>query len=1345
MRKTRKILLFTASMAIVMAVMLLTSHTVLAEGEFAGGTGTLDDPWLIETPEQLASIADAAYIGGHFKLIANIDLSEYLSEGGDGWNDGAGWEPVGTWVSPIDPGNPFTGSFDGDGHTISNLYINRDGTEGVGLFGYTNGAVIKNVRLENSDITGTGYVGSLVGYNKDGTINSSSSDFAEISGYSSIGGLIGQNQSGTIIDSNAAGNVTATFCSVGGLVGNNFFGEITNSYAQVDVQGDYMVGGLAGGNSYGSIESSYATGSVSDIAIPDPESEGYFGGLAGRNNDDATITDSYATGSVDGTNYVGGLTGSNEEGGTITNSYVIGNVNGNNYVGGLTGMNLDGGEIIESFAIADVTGVNYVGGLAGYNFLTDPEFDNPLIAGCYAKGTVEGTQHIGGLAGANGNGTITHAYAAGAVTGGSNVGGLVGSNDMTITASYYDSVTTGQSDTGKGEPETTEDMQLRSTYVNWNFLNIWGVAENEDYPVLRWQDGAPQSGFDVTAANPAYMGVEFQLSISQAKGEDGDALNGDVSVRVHSETQDEDVIESGINFSGGAAAVPVTLDTSGINDLRIYIDGVSYSNLLTVELLAVESIAVTNPPDKTTYYVGDTLNLTGLEVTGTYSGGFTAVLPITMDNISGFDSSAADTDQTVTVTIAGMTATFTVDIIESLYKSIAVSNPPDKTTYYVGESLELEGLKVIGILDDDSTEKLAITMANISGFDSSAADTGQVVTVTYQGRTATFTVDIIQVTYTVSYNANGGTGAPPTEANKAEGDIFTAASADSLTPPSGKQFVEWNTNADATGTGYAEGAEVTMSAANLTLYAIWEDIPYVPSGNANLSGLSLSAGTLSPAFSQAVTGYSASVGNSVSGIEVTPATADGNATVTVNGIGVADGSSGFVNLNIGINTITIVVTAENGSMKVYTIAVNRASSGGGGGGSGGGGGDNSGTQVPVPSPTSSVDSRGNITAVPKLDVKTGVASSSIDKSTLDKAFENLAESIDGKKTIVITIPEMKGAGAYELTLPASALSSTEANTQLEINTNIAVVTLPTNMLTQETAAGAENISLTIAQADVSGLDEETRDRIGDRPVISLSLKVDGVPYAWHNEKAPVTVSIPYTPTAQELADPEHITIWYIDGDGNVVEVPSGKYDPASGTVTFSTTHFSDFAVVYVAKTFEDLEGVAWARKPIEVLASKGILKGISEKEYAPQTNITRADFLYYLVRTLGVDAKLEGNFDDIRWDAYYYKEIGIAKKLGITNGTGNNEFSPDDSITRMDMMVLTERALRMLKKLDTQGKASDLEKFTDKSLIAAYATDSIASVVKEGLIIGSGDRINPLGNTTRAEAAVFLHRIYNKY
>ena len=183
-------------------------------------------------------------------------------------------------------------------------------------------------------------------------------------------------------------------------------------------------------------------------------------------------------------------------------------------------------------------------------------------------------------------------------------------------------------------------------------------------------------------------------------------------------------------------------------------------------------------------------------------------------------------------------------------------------------------------------------------------------------------------------------------------------------------------------------------------------------------------------------------------------------------------------------------------------------------------------------------------------------------------------------------------------------------------------------------------------------------------------------------------------------------------------------------------------MVYVTKTFDDLDSVPWARKAIELLASKGIIRGKTETEYAPQTNISRAEFLYSLVRTLGVTASFDENFDDIEIGAYYYKELGIAKKIGIAKGIGNNKFSPNASITRQDLMVLAERALRMLKKLETHGGDSDLDRFEDKSLIAEYAIDSIASLVKEGLIVGSENRINPLDNTSRAEAAVFLYRIY---
>ena len=379
-----------------------------------------------------------------------------------------------------------------------------------------------------------------------------------------------------------------------------------------------------------------------------------------------------------------------------------------------------------------------------------------------------------------------------------------------------------------------------------------------------------------------------------------------------------------------------------------------------------------------------------------------------------------------------------------------------------------------------------------------------------------------------------------------------------------------------------------------------------------------------------------------------------------------------------------------------------------------------------------------------IDTRERVASARMDASTLDKAFNENGTDSGEAKTVKFTMPEAAGVDNYMLELPASVLAMKNPDRTIELKTEAGTVTLPGNMLEGTGLEDAGLIGISIGKGNKSSLPGEVKEAIGDRPLVQLTLTIDGKETEWNNPDAPVTVSIPYIPTAEELADPEHITIWYIDGSGTAVSVPSGKYDVVTGTVTFRTTHFSKFAAVYVTKTFDDLKGAAWAKNSIEVLASKGILKGQSEKGYAPQTNITRADFLYFLIKTLDVHVKSEGNFDDISKDAYYYKEIAIAKELGITGGTGKNKFNPHAGITRQDMMVLTERALRMVGTLEAQGTDSDLDVFADKSLVASYAVDGVASVIKEGLIIGSGGYIDPLRKTTRAEAAVFLYRLYNK-
>lgn len=178
-------------------------------------------------------------------------------------------------------------------------------------------------------------------------------------------------------------------------------------------------------------------------------------------------------------------------------------------------------------------------------------------------------------------------------------------------------------------------------------------------------------------------------------------------------------------------------------------------------------------------------------------------------------------------------------------------------------------------------------------------------------------------------------------------------------------------------------------------------------------------------------------------------------------------------------------------------------------------------------------------------------------------------------------------------------------------------------------------------------------------------------------------------------------------------------------------------------SFTDLAGYKWASMEIEALASAGIIKGTSSTTFSPGAPVTRADFITLLVRALKLDADIDSNFSDVQQSDYYYKEVGIAKKLGIALGTGNNQLEPRISISRQDMMVLAARAMKKAGTIQEE-QVSDLSSFHDSKEVAAYAIKPLAQLVKEGIIKGDNGMIKPRGTAIRAEAAVIIYRILNK-
>ena len=397
------------------------------------------------------------------------------------WTDGTGWDPI----------RIYGAIFDGNGHTISNLFISRT-TDSVGLFAKIESkGQIRTTNLDKVNVTGRNSVGGLVGVSL-GTIFGSHVT-GRVSGENSVGGLAG-GASGRTSDSSAAVSVSGKI-HVGGLVGRNVLrGVVIDNYATAEVSGEELVGGLVGRND-GLVFGSYATGSVSG--------ESSMGGLAGHNN--GRITGSYATSSVTGKREVGGLAGLNER--SIIGSYATGGVFGTKSVGGLAGLNR--GTIFGSYAAGDVAGRSTVGGLAGLN--------NGRITGSYATGSVAGKGEVGGLAGYFSRmARIDFSYATGRVSGRRSVGGLAGSGHGEIRSSFWDTQTSGQQSGVGGSSsnwveedsdvygKTTDELQSPTDYTGiysaWDtdldnadrdddettgVDRVWDFGTATEYPRLR--------------------------------------------------------------------------------------------------------------------------------------------------------------------------------------------------------------------------------------------------------------------------------------------------------------------------------------------------------------------------------------------------------------------------------------------------------------------------------------------------------------------------------------------------------------------------------------------------------------------------------------------------------------------------------------------------------------------------------------------------------------------------------------------------------------------------------------------------------------------------------------------
>ncbi|MCD9025028.1 S-layer homology domain-containing protein [Cohnella silvisoli] len=469
-----------------------------------------------------------------------------------------------------------------------------------------------------------------------------------------------------------------------------------------------------------------------------------------------------------------------------------------------------------------------------------------------------------------------------------------------------------------------------------------------------------------------------------------------------------------------------------------------------------------------------------------------------------------------------------------------------------------------------------------------------------------------------------------------------------------------------------------------------------------------------------------------------------------------------------------VVAGQASTVATTTFAVTASGSGGTGGTGGGtdtgtiggtGGGSVTGTITPPVSTKPGVVLVGlskNVTSEVKAADGTVTTTVTQDAGTLAEAFKQLAAQPNSNNAPVAVIKIDNKEGSVKVNLPASALadaSVTTPNALVSIETNSGSYSLPLSIF--DFASLAKNLGVSIndlvihidispVAPDLNALiqasaEKEGGNRSGDAVAFTITVGGTGNNVELNDFGATYVTRTILLPNA---VDPNHTTgVLYDPGTGQISFVPSVFGAPnANGQVEANLMRNGNsiYSVITMDKTFSDISK-HWAKADIELMANKLIVNGVTDTKFAPDNNITRAEFTALLVRALGLTSDAaSATFTDVKASDWYAGSVGSAVKAKLVTGITASSFKPNDTITREQMAVMITRAISAAGKKATDPTASSdaLAQFKDKASIDSWAKASIAQSVEAKIITGLPDQtFAPSAKASRAQAVVMLKRL----
>ncbi|GIP24727.1 S-layer homology domain-containing protein [Paenibacillus sp. J22TS3] len=421
--------------------------------------------------------------------------------------------------------------------------------------------------------------------------------------------------------------------------------------------------------------------------------------------------------------------------------------------------------------------------------------------------------------------------------------------------------------------------------------------------------------------------------------------------------------------------------------------------------------------------------------------------------------------------------------------------------------------------------------------------------------------------------------------------------------------------------------------------------------------------------------------------------------------------------------------------EVSSAAFNVIQNGGSGGNNGGGnsGGGSNGGQ---PSASTGTNNGKGTTTTPSVN------------SAIEVKAADIPKPQNGVVTIKVAIPQSQSAG--EVLLPAN-LGQLTGDSKVELIWDTASIVIPKEVvqsLSNLIPADKQNGSYIVLQVgslkseqvkpitDSNGTKGASYQLAGAAQELSLVVKdSSGKTTKLDQLSQPVTVSFQLNSQAnQALAG-----IYYITDQGKL-EYVGGKI--SGNTITAEVPHLGQYGVFAYEKNYSDIPASHWASKVIQELTAKHVIQGVTETSFAPEKDVTRAEFAAMLVRQLKLKATTPVQLEDVKPGSWYADAIAAAYSSGLVKGISDTKFGPDQKITREEMGVMIVKALSLA--TGKTGGSAELS-FADNKEISGWAKDAVSTALSEGLMKGrSAGNFAPKQRATRAEASQVIYNLINK-